>query len=41
VELGAAYGNVIGLESGVEPGDRVIVTGASQVRDGQHVRVLP
>jgi multidrug efflux system membrane fusion protein len=41
VELGAAYGNVIGLESGVKPGEHVIVTGASQVRDGQHVRVLP
>jgi multidrug efflux system membrane fusion protein len=41
VELGVAYGNVIGLEKGLEPGDRVIVTGATQVRDGQHVRVLP
>ena len=41
VELGAAYGNVIGLEKGLKPGDRVIVTGATQVRDGQQVRVLP
>jgi multidrug efflux system membrane fusion protein len=41
VELGAAYGNVIGLKSGLAPGDRVIVTGAAQVRDGQQVRVLP
>jgi multidrug efflux system membrane fusion protein len=41
VELGVAYGNVIGLESGLEPGERVIVTGATQVRDGQQVRVLP
>ena len=41
VELGAAYGNVIGLERGLEPGDRVITTGATQVRDGQQVRVLP
>jgi multidrug efflux pump subunit AcrA (membrane-fusion protein) len=41
VELGVAYGNVIGLERGLEPGDRVIVTGATQVRDGQRVRVLP
>jgi RND family efflux transporter MFP subunit len=41
VELGVAYGNVIGLERGLKPGDRVIVTGATQVRDGQQVRVLP
>ncbi len=41
VQLGVAYGNEIGLESGLEPGDRVIVTGATQVRDGQQVRVLP
>jgi RND family efflux transporter MFP subunit len=41
VELGTAYGNVIGLEGGLKPGDRVIVTGATQVRDGQQVRVLP
>ena len=41
VELGAAYGNVIGLEKGLEPGDRVIMTGAAQVHDGQQVRVLP
>jgi multidrug efflux pump subunit AcrA (membrane-fusion protein) len=41
VELGVAYGNVIGLESGLEPGERVIVIGATQVHDGQRVRVLP
>ena len=40
VELGAAYGNVIGLERGLEPGERVITNGATQVRDGQQVRVL-
>ena len=41
VELGAAYGNVIGLEGGLQPGDRVITSGATQVHDGQQVRVLP
>jgi RND family efflux transporter MFP subunit len=41
VELGAAYGNMIGLERGLKLGDRVITTGATQVRDGQQVRVLP
>ena len=41
VELGAAYGNMIGLKGGLVPGDRVIVSGATQVRDGQQVRVLP
>ena len=39
--LGVAYGNVIGLERGLKPGDRVITSGATQVRDGQQVRVLP
>jgi RND family efflux transporter MFP subunit len=41
VQLGVAYGNVIGLEGGVKPGDRIITSGATQVRDGQQVRVLP
>ena len=41
VELGAAYGNVVALKGGLKPGDRVITTGATQVRDGQQVRVLP
>jgi RND family efflux transporter MFP subunit len=41
VALGAAYGNVIGLEGGLTSGDRVITSGATQVRDGQQVRVLP
>jgi multidrug efflux pump subunit AcrA (membrane-fusion protein) len=41
VTLGTAYGNVIALEGGLKLGDRVIVTGATQVRDGQQVRVLP
>jgi multidrug efflux system membrane fusion protein len=41
VELGVAYGNEIGLESGLKPGERIIVTGATQIRDGQQVRVLP
>jgi multidrug efflux system membrane fusion protein len=41
VQLGAAYGNVIGLVGGLKPGEHVVVTGASQVRDGQQVRVLP
>ena len=41
VELGVAYGNVIGLEGGLKPGDRIITSGATQVRDGQQVRVMP
>ncbi len=41
VELGSAYGNVIALERGLKPGDLVITTGATQVHDGQQVRVLP
>jgi len=41
VELGDAYGNMIGVTKGVAPGERVIVTGATLVRDGEQVRLIP
>ncbi len=41
VELGEAYGNMIGVTKGVAPGERVIATGATLVKDGEPVQVIP
>jgi multidrug efflux system membrane fusion protein len=40
VELGDIAGNLIHVAAGLEPRDRVVVTGASLVSDGEPVRVL-
>jgi RND family efflux transporter MFP subunit len=41
VQVGEAYGNNIAITSGLEPGDRVITTGAALVHDGDRLQVLP
>jgi multidrug efflux system membrane fusion protein len=41
VELGNAYGNKIGIVKGVEINQRVITAGATMLRDGDAVRVVP
>jgi multidrug efflux system membrane fusion protein len=41
VQLGDAYGNNIAVTSGLQPGDRVITTGASLVHDGDHLQLIP
>jgi RND family efflux transporter MFP subunit len=41
VELGDAYGNVIAITNGLAAGDTVITTGATLVKDGDTVRVIP
>jgi len=41
VELGEVMGNTIAVIKGVNAGDRVIVSGATLVIDGEPVRVLP
>ena len=41
VELGEVFGNRIAVLRGLDAGDPVIVRGASIVRDGQQVRVIP
>jgi len=41
VTLGETYGNLIGVSRGVKVGDRVVVTGATLVGDGEPVRVVP
>jgi membrane fusion protein, multidrug efflux system len=40
VELGEVVGNGIAVLSGLEPGDRVVVTGATLLVDGETVRVV-
>lgn len=41
VALGDVLGNTIAVDDGLRPGERVIVTGATLVRDSEPVRVLP
>jgi multidrug efflux system membrane fusion protein len=40
VELGSEYGNAIEILRGLKPGDRVVTTGATLVRSGDHVRII-
>ena len=41
VTLGEVSGNLIGVRSGLAPGERVVVRGAAFVADGQAVYVMP
>ena len=41
VKLGDVVGNRIAVTSGLNAGERVVVTGATIVADGDHVRVIP
>ena len=41
VKLGEALGNTIAVSEGIEAGERVIAVGATLVRDGQEVQVIP
>ncbi len=41
VELGAAYGNLIAVVRGLNPGDRVVTTGATMIKNGDEVKVIP
>ncbi len=38
VELGATYGNQISVERGLKPGDRIVISGATVIKDGETVR---
>lgn len=38
VELGSTYGNQIAVEQGLKPGDRIVVSGATVIKDGETVR---
>ena len=41
VELGTVYGNMIGITSGLQSGERVVTTGVTLIRNGAPVRVIP
>jgi hypothetical protein len=41
VELGEVTGNGVAVKSGVASGDRVVVTGANLLVDGDPIRVIP
>jgi RND family efflux transporter MFP subunit len=41
IDLGDAYGNRIAVTKGVDPGERVVTTGVSLLKDGDTVRFLP
>jgi multidrug efflux system membrane fusion protein len=41
VTLGRIAGNRVAVEAGLKTGDRVIVSGASLLVDGDRVRVIP
>jgi RND family efflux transporter MFP subunit len=41
VELGDAYGNRIAVTKGLDPGERVVTTGVSLLKDGDTVRTIP
>jgi RND family efflux transporter MFP subunit len=41
VELGDVYGNVIGINSGLQSGQRVVTTGVTLIKNGDQVRVIP
>ncbi len=41
VELGDVFGNRVAIRSGLEPGEVIVVTGATLVVDGEAVAVIP
>ncbi len=41
VSLGDTYGNLISVLAGVSPGDKVVTSGASMIRSGEQVRIIP
>ncbi len=41
VSLGDAYGNSITVLQGVVPGERVVTSGATMIRSGEQVRIIP
>jgi multidrug efflux system membrane fusion protein len=41
VQLGSVYGNMIGIISGLQAGEKVITTGVTLIKDGASVRVIP
>jgi RND family efflux transporter MFP subunit len=41
VELGDVYGNMISVNRGLQPSERVIISGATLINDGDRIRIIP
>ncbi len=41
VQVGTTYGNLIAVERGLTPGARVVTTGATMIKNGEQVRIIP
>jgi RND family efflux transporter MFP subunit len=41
VRLGATYGNLIAVEHGLAPGDRIVTSGATMIKNQEQVRIIP
>jgi multidrug efflux system membrane fusion protein len=41
VKLGEVFGNMIAAPSGLQPGEQVVVAGATILHDGETVRIIP
>jgi hypothetical protein len=41
VQTGSAFGNNVAILKGLNPGDRVLLNGATLVSDGQAVQIIP
>ena len=41
VQVGDVVGNSLLVENDLKVGDRVVTTGATLIKDGSHVRVIP
>lgn len=41
VQVGTTYGNLIAVERGLTPGARVVITGATMIKNGEQVRIIP
>lgn len=41
VALGEVYGKIVAVTEGLQAGEQIIITGASQVTDGEELRIIP
>ncbi len=41
VEVGEVYGNMVAIRQGLKPGERVVVSGASLLAEGEAIQVVP
>jgi multidrug efflux pump subunit AcrA (membrane-fusion protein) len=41
VDVGDIYGNFIAVKGGVQAGEKVITSGASLVKSGDNIRIIP